>query len=257
MKRKSLIVVLCIALIAALCLSGCGQQSVMSKIEKNKAVIWGTNAEFMPFEGKDSSGNVIGIDAEIAAKIAEKMGVELKVEDMAFDSLPAALSSGKIDFIGAGFTADEERLKTMDFTDPYYTACQIVLVQEGNTDITSKDALKGKKIGVQNSTTGDVKVASLIEGADVQRYDSVQLAAQDLANGKIDAVIADNLPSLLLVKNIAGLKVVDGITYEDEHYGLAVKKGETELLKKLNEVIKEMIDNGEIDALVDKYNGME
>ena len=216
-------------------------------------IVWGTNAEFMPFETKDSSGTVVGVDADIAAAIAEKLGAELVVEDMEFDSLPAALESGKIDFIAAGFTRNEEREKSMDFSDTYYVARQVVLVREDST-IASEDDLKGLKIGVQNGTTGDLYFASEIEDADVQRYTTIMLAAQDLAAGRIDCVIGDNLPIGVIMNQIEGLKLVESIVYEDESYAIATRKGETELMTAINEVLAEMTESGEIDELLTVYS---
>ncbi len=139
-------------------------------------LVWGTNAAFIPFEMREGD-KVIGVDADIAQAVADKMGVELVVEDMEFDALPAALESGKIDFIAAGFTKNAEREATMDFSDEYFTAVQVVVVKEGNPGgIQSEDDLKGKKIGVQTGTTGDLYFASEVEGADVQRYENIQMA---------------------------------------------------------------------------------
>ena len=255
-KSKVLAAALCAVLMLSLLRVGGQKKDDLAKIKDAGKIVWGTNAEFMPFETKDRDGNVIGIDQEIAQKIADRLGVELQVEDMEFDSLPAALDSGKIDFIAAGYSKDAEREKSMDFSDPYFTAAQVVMVRE-DSDIKTKEDLVGKQLGVQNGTTGDVKVASLIEGAEVARHSSLMLAAQDLKNGKIDAVIGDNLPSMMIINNIEGLKILDDIKYEDEDYSVAVRKGQEGLLKEINAVLKEMIDNGEIDAAREKYFTME
>lgn len=246
---------LCAAvLLGVLC--GCQtKQSRLDKIKSDGVIIWGTNAEFMPFETKDGSGNVMGVDADIAAKIAEKLGVELKVEDMLFDSLPAALASGKIDFIGAGFTRDAEREQTMDFTSSYYTAVQVVAYNTSGFKPTAEADLVGKKIGVQTGTTGDLYIASDIENADVQRYDNIMLAMMDLQNGKIDAVIGDNLPVGMIMQNLGeGLALAEEIVYDEEMYALAVDKDQAELLAAINEVLDELIANGEIDAMVEKHS---
>jgi polar amino acid transport system substrate-binding protein len=243
---------LLLVIISAL-FAGCAGKSAYDEIMNKQTVVWGTNAEFEPFESKDSSGNVKGIDAEIAAAIAEKLGAELKTEDMEFDSLPAALKSSQIDFIAAGYTADEERAQQMDFSKPYFTAAQVVIVRSDDDSVSSKEDLAGKSLGVQTGTTGDTKVASLIEDAEVSRYDSMLLAAEDLASGKIDAVIADNLPATVIVNKMDGLKIVESITYEEEQYAIAVKKGETELLNTINLVIDDLTSTGKIDAFVQKY----
>lgn len=232
--------------------NGGSKIDTMKRIKDNNQVIWGTNAAFPPFEMREGD-NVIGIDAEIAARIAEKLGVELVVEDMEFDSLMSALESGKIDFIAAGFTIKPDREKRVLFTDTYFKAVQAVLVQKYNNDIVEVDDLKGKKIGVQNGTTGDF-VAEDIEDAEVARYNNGIEAVLDLKNGNIDAVIIDNFPAQVLVKENPEIKMLDIKPAEDEEYALAVRKGDTELQQIINEVLKEMTESGEIEELVNKYS---
>lgn len=226
--------------------------SIIEKIQDSKKVVWGTNAAFAPFEMREGS-DIIGIDADIAAKIAEKLGVELVSEDMEFDSLMAALQSGKIDFIAAGFTVKPDREKQVLFTDNYFKAVQVIIVQETNTEIKTTEDLKGKKIGVQNGTSGDF-VADEIDGAEVIRFNNGIEAALDLKNGKIDAVIIDNLPAQMLVDSNPGLIILEDKPADDEEYALAVRKEDVELQKVINEVLKEMNDSGEIDQLVNKYS---
>ncbi len=251
--KKFASLALAAALLATL-LTGCGSSTdSLAKIKKAGKIVWGTNAQFVPFE-TNVNGTVVGVDADIAAKVAERIGVELVVSDMEFDSLPAALASGKIDFIGAGFTKNEERAKTMDFSSEYFTARQVVIVKADNTAIASADDLKGKILGAQNGTTGDLYVASEVEGATVQRYDNIALAAQDLKNGKVDAVIADDVPAQIIVGQVDGLKIADVQPYDDEKYALAVRKGDAALLVEINAVIDDMVAKGEIDTLVKKYS---
>ena len=232
-----------------------GGETTAAEGSTRTKLVWGTNAAFIPFEMREGD-KVIGVDAEIAQAVADKMGVELVVEDMEFDALPAALESGKIDFIAAGFTKNAEREATMDFSNEYFTAVQGVVVKEGNpVGISSEEDLKGKKIGVQTGTTGDLYFASEVEGADVQRYENIQMACQDLVDGRIDCVIGDNLPVVNLMSSISGLEKVDSIVYEEEKYAMAVKKGENaDVLTAINEVLTEMEENGEIEALVEKYS---
>ncbi len=232
--------------------NGGSKIDTMKRIEENNQIIWGTNAEFPPFEMREGD-EVIGIDAEIAARIAEKLGVELVVEDMEFDPLISALESGKIDFIAAGFTVEPDREKQVLFTDTYFKAVQVVLVREDNEEIVEADDLQGKKIGVQNGTTGDF-VAADIEGAEVARYNNAIEAVLDLKNGNIDAVIVDNLPAQVLAEQNPEVKILDIKLAEDEEYALAVRKGDTELQQIINEVLKEMKESGEIEELVNKYS---
>jgi len=144
----------------------------------------------------------------------------------------------------------------MDFSVEYYTAVQVVMVQEGS-DIDSEDDLVGKTIGVQSGTTGDLYFASEIEGATVERYTSLTLACQDLKNGRVDAVIGDNLPMTMIMGQIEGIKIVESIVYEEEKYAIAVPKGETELLAKIDEVLNQMIADGTIEEKLNLYSTAE
>lgn len=254
-SKKILALLVCVAMTAVLAV-GCGSsKSALDTIKEKGTLVWGTNAAFPPFESKDGDGNVVGVDAEIAKAIADELGVKLVVEDMEFDSLPAALKSGKIDIIGAGYTENDERLQEMDFSSKYFTAKQIVVVKKGNKAITDKDSLAGKKIGVQTGTTGDTQCASKIEGAEVSRYDSMQMACEDVKNGKLDCVIGDNLTIGFILNKMDGeLEIVEGVSYEDEEYGFAVKKGDTELNEVVNKVIDKLKSEGQIDQWVNKYN---
>lgn len=254
-SKKILALLVCVAMTAVLAV-GCGSsKSALDTIKEKGTLVWGTNAAFPPFESKDGNGNVVGVDAEIAKAVADELGVELVVEDMEFDSLPAALKSGKIDIIGAGYTENDERLQEMDFSSKYFTAKQVVVVKKGSKAITDKDSLAGKKIGVQTGTTGDTQCASKIEGAEVSRYDSMQLACEDVKNGKLDCVIGDNLTIGFILNKMDGeLEIVEGVSYEDEEYGFAVKKGDTELNEVVNKVIEKLKSEGQIDQWVNKYN---
>ena len=254
-SKKILALLVCVAMTAVLAV-GCGSsKSALDTIKEKGTLVWGTNAAFPPFESKDGNGNVVGVDAEIAKAVADELGVELVVEDMEFDSLPAALKSGKIDIIGAGYTENDERLQEMDFSSKYFTAKQVVVVKKGSKAVTDKDSLAGKKIGVQTGTTGDTQCASKIEGAEVSRYDSMQLACEDVKNGKLDCVIGDNLTIGFILNKMDGeLEIVEGVSYEDEEYGFAVKKGDTELNEVVNKVIEKLKSEGQIDQWVNKYN---
>lgn len=213
-------------------------------------IVMGTNATFAPFEYHQDR-EIVGFDVEISQKIAEKIGVELSIEDMSFEGLINALNSGKIDFIAAGMTNDEERRKNVDFSKGYYNSTQAISVLKSNTEIKSKDDLKNKKIGVQIGTTGSEK-AKEIEGATVVEYDNGPVAMMDLKNGKIDAMVLDLEPSKSLAKQNEDVVVLDeGLT--EEEYAIAVRKGETELVDLINSTIDEMRQNGEYDSLIDKY----
>ncbi|MEY8355755.1 basic amino acid ABC transporter substrate-binding protein [Lachnospiraceae bacterium 54-53] len=208
-----------------------------------------TNAEFPPYEYHESD-TIVGIDADIAKAIADKLGMELEIQDMAFDSLIPAVQSGKADFTAAGMTVNEDRKKNVDFTDTYAEAAQVIIVKEGS-EIAAPDDLNGKKIGVQTGTTGDI-YAEDIENADIQRFNKGMEAVMALTQGKVDAVIIDREPAKVFVKENEGLKILDE-AFTEEEYAIAVKKGNTELLEKMNGAIKELKESGELQKIVDKY----
>lgn len=220
-----------------------GQQEAAGKL------VMVTNAEFPPYEYYDNN-EIVGIDVDITRAIADKMGVELDVRDMAFDSLIPAVQSGKADFTAAGMTVNEDRLKNVDFTDTYAEAAQVIIVKEGS-EIKTPDDLMGKKVGVQTGTTGDI-YADDIEEANVQRFNKGLDAVMALSQGKIDAVIIDREPSKVFVKENAGLTILDE-AFTEEEYAIAIKKGNAELLDKMNSAIKELKESGELKKIVDKY----
>ena len=208
-----------------------------------------TNAEFPPYEYHENN-EIVGIDADIAKAIADKMGMELEIQDMAFDSLIPAVQSGKADFTAAGMTVNEDRKKNVDFTETYAQAAQVIIVKE-DSEIKTPDDLNGKKIGVQTGTTGDI-YAEDIEGGDIQRFNKGMEAVMALTQGKVDAVIIDREPAKVFVKENAGLKILDE-AFTEEEYAIAVKKGNTELLDNMNAAIKDLKDSGELKKIVDKY----
>lgn len=216
-------------------------------------LIMGTNAEFPPYEYYEG-GKIIGIDVEIAKAIAEKMGMELQVEDMAFDAIIPAVTSGKADFGAAGMTVTEKRQKSVDFTNTYANSNQVAIVKE-DSDITGSDALKGKIIGVQLGTTGDA-LATELEGTTVERYNKGLEAVQSLTQGKVDAVVIDQATAEAFVKKTEGIKILDEKMSEEE-YAIAVKKGNTELVDQMNKAIDELKAEGKIDEIVAKYMDAE
>ncbi len=220
-------------------------------------LIMATNAEFPPYEYHDSSQtgpdgtDIVGIDAEIAGAIAEKLGKELVIEDIAFDSLIPELQSGKADLVAAGMTVTEDRLVNVDFSDTYATAVQSIIVTS-DSEIAGPDDLAGKKIGVQQGTTGDLYATDDFGDENIDRYPKGVDAVQALIQGKVDAVIIDNEPAKVFVGDNDNLKLLD-TAYAEEEYAIAVKKGNTELLDQINSVIQELKDSGEMDEIIGKY----
>lgn len=225
--------------------------------EEGGTLIMATNAEFPPYEYHDSSqtgpdgSDIVGIDAEIAGAIAEKLGKDLVIEDIAFDSLIPELQSGKADFVAAGMTVTEDRLVNVDFSDTYATAVQSIIVTS-DSEIVGPDDLAGKKIGVQQGTTGDLYATDDFGDENIDRYPKGVDAVQALVQGKVDAVIIDNEPAKVFVGDNEGLKLLD-TAYAEEEYAIAVKKGNTELLEQINTVIQELKDSGEMDSIIGKY----
>ena len=179
--------------------------------------------------------------------------MELKIEDMAFDSILSAVQSGKADLGVAGITVDDTRKKQVDFTDTYYTGRQVIIVTEGST-IASPDDLAGDKIkiGVQQGTTGDIYATDDYGDEHIERYNKGMEAVQALAQGKVDAVIIDDQPAKTFAEQVEGLKILE-TEYVEEDYAMAVKKGNDELLEKVNAAIKELKEDGTFDEIISKY----
>ena len=214
-------------------------------------LIMATNAEFPPYEYHDGDA-IVGIDAEIAKAIADELGMELEIEDIAFDSIIPEIVSGKADMGLAGMTVTEDRMQSVDFSDTYAKASQKIIVTE-DSEIASPDDLKGVIVGVQLGTTGDIYVSDLeADGTTVERYSKGFEAVQALSQGKIDAVVIDGEPAKTFVAETQGLKILDE-SFTDEEYAIAVKKGNTELLEKINGALKTLKDNGTLDEIVAKY----
>ncbi|MBP3410862.1 MAG: transporter substrate-binding domain-containing protein [Clostridia bacterium] len=217
----------------------------------------GTNAAFPPYEFyDDETGEIVGIDAEVAAAIAEKLGYELEIVDMDFDSLIPAVSNGKVDVVLAGMTVTEERKQNVDFTASYATGVQVVIVKE-DSDITL-DALFAEgashKIGVQQGTTGDLYSTWDLEDnglATVERFKTGTDAVLALTSGKVDCVVIDNEPAKNFVAANEGLKILD-TEYITEEYAIALAK-DSELTEKINTALEELIADGSVKAIVDKY----
>ena len=248
MKLKKIVSVL----LAAACvfsLAACGSKESSEDSSEKETLVMATNAEFPPYEYHEGD-DIVGIDAEIAAAIAEKLGMELKIEDMAFDSIIPAVTAGKADIGVAGMTVTEDRLESVNFSDTYATATQVVIVKE-DSDITGPDDLAGKTVGVQLGTTGDI-YASDIEDATVEQYNKGFEAVQALTQGKIDAVIIDGEPAKEFVKEAEGLKILDE-AFTEEEYAIAIAKDNTDLEEKINDALGELKDSGKLDEIIEKY----
>ena len=210
-----------------------------------------TNAAFPPYEMTTDSGDFEGIDVEVAGAIAEKLGLELQVDDMDFDAALLAAQNGKSDMVMAGVTVTDERLKVMDFSDTYAEGIQSIIVPE-DSDIASADDLTGKAIGTQRGTTGYIYCTDDFGEDNVIAYDDGLTAVQALNNGQVDAVVIDNAPAQEFVEANPGLKILD-TAYAQEDYAIGVAKGNTELLNAINGALEELKADGTLQAIVDKY----
>lgn len=220
------------------------------KLVKEGTLTMATNAYFPPYEYYDGQ-DIIGIDADIAKAIADKMGLELKVEDMEFDSIITAVSTGKADLGLAGMTVTPDRQKNVDFSDSYATGIQSVIVKEDST-ITKIDDLQGKKIGVQLSTTGDIYATDDFGKDSVVQYNKGNDAVMALTQGQVDAVIIDNEPAKSYVEANKGLKILD-TEYATENYAACISKDNAGLTKAVNKALAELKADGTLQKIVDKY----
>ena len=217
-----------------------------------------TNATFPPYEMLADDGSFEGIDVEVAGAIAEKLGLELQIDDMSFDAALLAVQgdSPKADIVMAGVTVTEDRQLVMNFSDSYATGIQVVIVKEGS-DIKSIDDLEGKKIGTQMGTTGYIYCSDTPENGgygeeNVIAYDSGITAVQALVNGQVDCVVIDNEPAQAYVKANAGLSILD-TEFSNEDYAIGMNKGNACLLAAVNAAMAELKADGTFQKIVDKY----
>ncbi len=236
-----------------------GDYGEFTTIEEGK-LIMSTNAQFPPYEmvadGEGFNGTGFeGIDVEIASAIADKLGLELQIDDMDFDSALVAVQNDAADVVLAGLSYSEERDEVLDFTDSYATGVQVVIVKEGS-DVTM-DNLGEKMIGTQRGTTGYIYASDTPEnggyGEDhVSAYDNGATAVQALVNGQVDAVIIDEAPAKEFVAANEGLTILPG-NWVEEQYCAAVNEGNTELLNAINTALNELMDDGTVQEILDKY----
>ena len=246
--KRSFLIVLVGLMIAGLLLSGCGGGSEKVRVA--------TDASWPPFEYVDeSTKDIVGFDIELMNAIAERGGFEVEFINVSWDPLLAGMAQCQYDASISAMTITEERKQSFNFSDPYFAPGQVVTVNSNNADITGKDALAGKSDGSQIGTTGAIYVSDNLPNATLKTYDDVGLAFQDLMNGQIDAVIADNPLALGYVgEDPDKLKTV-GEVFTDENYGIAVCKTNTDLLEMINKGLAAVKEEGLLDELVVKWIG--
>ena len=223
--------------------------AAFTTVEEGKLTM-STNAAFPPYEMTTDSGEFEGIDVEIAAAIAEKLGLELDILDTDFDSALLAVNQGKSDMVMAGVSITDDRLLVMDFSETYATGIQVVIVKEGS-DVTL-DNLGEKMIGVQKGTTGWQYCTDDYGEEHVTAYDNGLTAVQALVSGKVDCVVIDNAPAQEFVKANDGLTILD-TEYANEDYSIGVDKGNAALLDAINGALKELIADGTVQRIIDTY----
>ena len=257
MKKILTALLALLALVMAVSLSACGGGSGDLTVEKGKLHM-STNAEFPPYEMVKGDGGFEGIDVEVAGLIAEKLGLELVVDDMGFTAALEAVQNGRSDIAMAGITVNEDRLANMDFTDSYATGVQVVIIKADSPAVQSIDDLASAAlIGTQEGTTGYIYCSYPPEeggyGEDhVVAYETGAVAVQALLAGQVDCVVIDNQPAQEYVKANPGLEILD-TEFAVEDYAIAVKKGNTQLLEQVNKALGELIADGSVQKVVDKY----
>ena len=221
----------------------------LTTVEAGKLTM-ATNAAFPPYEMTTDAGDFEGIDIETAQAIADKLGLELQIDDMDFDAALLSVQQGKADIVMAGVTVTDERKAVMDFSDSYATGIQSIIVPEGS-DIASPDDLAGKKIGTQRGTTGYIYCSDDFGDDSVVAYDDGLTAVQALNNGQVDAVVIDNAPAQEFIAANPGLKILD-TSYAEEDYAIGMAKN-SPLEDAVNSVLEELKADGTLQAIVDKY----
>lgn len=248
---RKIAVIMALALSAATMMA-CGEKSE-GAAEAN-VIKFATNAEFPPFEFITSEGIIgeyDGIDIAIAKRVGEEAGMETSIENMEFDSLLIGLQNGTVDAVIAGMTITDERKEAVDFAIPYYEATQVMIVKE-DSDITCAADMEGRTIAVVQGFTGETCVQEL--GYEYEAFKKGTECVMELVNGKCDVVVIDSATAVKYVNDNPGTKIVSDDAFEVEQYGIAVKKGNTELLDKINAAVQKMLDDGTISELAVKYS---
>ncbi|BCL75388.1 basic amino acid ABC transporter substrate-binding protein [Jeongeupia sp. HS-3] len=223
-----------------------------------RTYIAGAEATFAPFESLNQKREVVGFDADIIAAIAKKAGLDIKMVNTPWEGIFMSLNNGDIDIAASAITITPDRQKNMDFSQPYFEAQQLIIVPEGSKIATMAD-LKGKKIGVQTGTTGDIVSQNTFGKTtpNIRRYESITLAMQELRDGGLQAVVGDNAVVKNYMKNNpqAKFKLVDDKTFKKEYYGIAVRKGNKALLDQINKALGAIKADGTYQKIYNQYFG--
>lgn len=265
---KKIVSMTCVLALALSMLAGCSSKTAETKAAETKSettkettaettgeagtsgsadtLIMATEAGFAPYEYTEDGKTVVGVDVDIANEIAKAMGKTLQIDNMTFDGALMAVQQGTADFAAAGISVTPEREEMMDFSIEYATSKQVVVVKKDSDKITKpEDVTEGTIVGVQMGTTGDFYCTDDL-GCEVKQFNKYAEAAMELKNGKLDCIVMDSLPAEQLVAANEELVILDGELFTDK-YAIAVKKGNTELLDQINEVLQKLVDEGKID----------
>ena len=250
MKKSLLVILAALAILAVPAFANGG-----SDTDGEKVYVFASDATWPPMEFVDDNGDIVGFDMDLLEAVAEAAGFEYRVENTAWDGIFAGLANGSYDAIISSVTITEDRAKTMDFSDPYINAGQILIVPAGYSGGDQLSDFVGKKVGVQQGTTGDFAVEA-VAGIDRRAYDDVGLAVEDMANGNLDAVVCDSVTAIDYVaanENFKGKLEILGEPFTEEEFGIAVQKGDTELLALINKGLAAVFADGTQAALVEKW----
>ncbi|MGL6072030.1 basic amino acid ABC transporter substrate-binding protein [Craterilacuibacter sp.] len=245
------------ALVMTLVLAACGGKPEEAATGE-KIYSMGVNAAFAPFESVGSDGKLQGFEIELAQAVSDAAGIKIKMTNTPWEGIFNGLANGDSDFLMSAITITEQRKQSMDFSEPYFDATQLVVLGKGQS-ISRAEQIKGMKVSVLTGSTGDT-IAQKIQGAtstDIRRFESLELALKELENGGVQATIGDNgvVANYLTNNGRADLDIVEGINFDKEYYGMAVRKGDSALLEKLNAGIKQVRADGTYVRIHEKYFG--
>jgi polar amino acid transport system substrate-binding protein len=247
---------------ATLLLAACGKKepapASAAAPAAAKVYVVGTDAAYAPFESQNEKGEIVGFDIDVVKAAAAKAGIEVKFVNTPWEGIFNALGQGDRDMVVSSVTITDERKQTMDFSTPYFDAVQLIAVK-ADSKVAKFDDLKKLKVGVQTGTTGDEAVTKLLgkTSTAIKRFESTPLALKELEAGGVDAVVADNGVVIHYVANNAGakFKTVADKSFAPEQYGIALKKGNAELLAKVNKGLADIKTDGSYDKLFAQYFG--
>jgi len=244
--KKVLVLVVLMSIFSVMILGG-----IIDEIKARGYLIVGTEATFPPFEYYNENNEIVGFDIDIAKKIADALGVKLKIVDTAFDGLIPSLLTKKLDVVIAGMTITKERAKVVSFSDPYFIAGQVIVIRKGNPPIKDLNGLKGKVVAVQLGTTGDLVVSDLKGLKEIRRFTKFTDAFLELKNGRVDAVVLDSAVAKAYVLSNPDLEITSDVL-SSEQYGIAVRKEDKDLLQFVNKVLEDM-RKSPYDLLIEKW----